>query len=148
MNKWWFIALLVSYLGVGYCAYTWRADLCKATIAENGEAQQKVTINAQASVITTIGKQQDITQGVENAHHTGITAIDRLYATAAGVQPPADTASGGMPTVPTTTGRPDVTTCKPSRSKYYRLDGQECDDNTEQLIELQTWVHDQATSQQ
>lgn len=145
MNQYWIIALLLAFVGVGFAGYRYGSDSAQVQCDKIEAAQQQVTIAGQQHVITEVGKQQTITTGVSNAYHTGIASIDNLYATAS-VQPANPTGGDNNP-IPRPSGRANASSCRPSRSKYYKLNGQECDDNTEQLIDLQNWIKQQAALQ-
>ncbi len=104
------------------------------------EEQQQATIAAENAVIATIGKQQSITQEIDHAHHSGVDVIDNMYR----VHTTTPATGYGMSPIPGSAGRSNAVTCQSSRTKYYRLTAQECDDNTAQLIDLQSWVRAQA----
>lgn len=139
MNQYWIIALLLAFAGVGVAGERYGVYSTEVTCQKHDEAQEQVTITAEKNVITTIGKQQTITTEVENAHHTGISVIDDLYRLQ-----PANPAGNSMPAAGSTAGRPDGAACQPSR--FYKLTLKECDDNTAQLIDLQTWIKNEAAA--
>jgi len=56
-----------------------------------------------------------------------------------------NTSSGDNHTIPSAASRPDAAVHKPSRTKYYKLTKQECDDNTAHGIGIQDWVKGQQT---
>ena len=142
MNKYWIIALLVAFAVVGGLGERYGEYRVTVKCDTEEKDQQQVTIAGQQHVITEVAKQQTITTGVSNAYHTGISTIDNLYSTASMQQLPA--ASGNLSAVPSSAGRTDGPACKPSPTRYYRLTPKECDDNTAQLIGLQTWVKNQS----
>lgn len=132
----WIIALLTLFLFVGFVSYRYGKDSAQIACDKHDEAQQQVTIAAENSVIKTIGKQQSVTQGVDNEYHIGIAAIDNLYS----LQSNATPASNRLPPLPHRTSGLNDSTCK---SSYYKLTSEECDKNTTQIINLQTWIKQQ-----
>jgi hypothetical protein len=122
MNQWWLLFCLVILMAVGFVGYRYGADSTEVSCQKQVEAEQ-------AHVIGQIETQNQITQGVSNAYHTGISAIDNLY----GVQQ----LPGGIKRTISTPA------CGTQASKKYKLTPQECDDEEFKCIALWNWTQQQ-----
>lgn len=154
MNKYWAIAMLVSFVvWSGFMYYEGASKeraLCKQADEKHDLAQASVTIAAEKGVIATIGQQQTITQEVDNAYQIKKSSIDSQYiAGVFGLQQRSPTAvSNNMPVSTAASIRPNATAARPLLSKIFKLNAQECDENTEQLYGLQAWVKGQLAIKQ
>lgn len=147
MNKYWAIALLVSFVAwSGFMYYEGGGKeraLCSAADAKQDMAQAGVTIKAAKGVVATVGKQQDVTKGVDNAYQLKKSVIDNQYAGDDSLRAARAPASNYMPPAACAAGRPHAAATRSFRTKVFKLSPQECDENTEQLYGLQDWVKGQ-----
>jgi hypothetical protein len=135
MNQWWILFCLGILAAVGFTGERYGENRVRVQCDKHDEAQQQVTIDAQQHVIKQVQTQGQITQEVENAYHTGITAIDSLYATAR-VQPKAS-ASAGVRSVP-------AAACGTQTSRKYRLTLKQCDEEEAKCNALWNWAQQQS----
>jgi len=148
MNQYWFAAILAAFLAwSGFMYYEGTSKekaVCVGADAKHDLAQAGVTVAAENGVIATVGKQQSVTQGVDNAYNIQKSLIDSKYTSVGSVlnQSPV-AACSSLPAPSIATGRPHATPARPFRTAFFRLSAQECDDNTEQLYGLQAWVKGQ-----
>ena len=149
MNIYGVVALLVSFVAWSGFMYYEGGDKQKVVCSQADEkhdlAQTNNTVAAQSGVIDTVAKQQSTSQGVDNAYQTKKSLIDNQYAADFGGvlgQTPAP-AVNSLPAAGSTTCRPNAAPARPFRTAFFKLNAQECDDNTEQLYGLQDWVRKQ-----
>lgn len=145
MNIYWAGGLLLAFvLWSGFMYHegtTSESHVCGEADAKHDLAESGQTVAAQGNVIKDIGKQQTVTQGASNAYENTKDDINNQYVNHVdGLQSTPVAENQRANPIPNAASRPNAPTCKPQRSKYYRLNGQECDDNTAQLIGLQEWV--------
>jgi len=126
VNQYWIIAFVLLLAGVGYFGYRSGENAVEVTCQKHEEAQQQ-------HVIGQLETQTQITNGVENAYHTGITAIDNLYSTAR-VQPAGN---GNVRAVP-------ATACGTQTSKRYKLTPKQCDMEEAKCNALWNWTQQQS----
>ena len=148
MNLYWASGLLIAFVmwsGFMYVeGYNKKAALCGEANAQHEVAQDNVTIGAQKGVIATVGKQQTVTQEVDNAYQAKKGDIDNQYAgDAAGVQPVQPAAGSDKHASGSAASRPYAAPARPFITKIFKLNPKECDENTQQLISLQDWVNGQ-----
>jgi hypothetical protein len=136
MNQWWILFCIGILAATGFTGERFGEDRVKVQCDKHDEAQQEVTIAAQKHVITEVQTQGQITQEAENAYHTGITAIDGMYA-ATGVQSHGDATSAGVRPVP-------ATACGTQTSRKYRLTPKQCDEEEAKCNALWNWAEQQA----
>lgn len=117
--------------------------VCTAGDAKHDLAQSGMTVQAQKNVITTVGKQQDITNEVDKDYEKQANSIDAAYANVDGLRPSGLTTSFDLPAPGGSTCRPDAAPAKPATSKIYRLTPQQCDKEVAKLVGLQKWVTEQ-----
>ena len=148
------IAILVAFVAwsslMYYEGYDKKTALCGKEDAQHDLAQAGVTVAAEKGVIGTIGEQQNVTQGVDNAYQAKKLYIDNQYAAGLiGMRGPASTPAGySLPATGSAASRPNVTPTRSLLTKVYKLSAQECDENTQQLYGLQEWVRGQQTVKQ
>ena len=126
MNQYWLIAFIALLGGVGFFGY--HAGVTSAEV----KCQRQIEVQQQ-HVIGQLETQTQITNGVSNAYHTGITAIDNLYATAS-VQPKTN---GAVRPVP-------AATCGTQTSKRYKLTPKQCDMEEAKCNALWNWAQQQS----
>ena len=127
-----------------YEGHSKEAAVCGQADARHDLAQAAVTVAAEKGVIATVGQQQTVTQGVDNAYQAKKADINNQYAAGADSVQPAGAATGtDICAVPNATGRPNAAASRPFVTKVFKLNPQECDENTEQLYGLQEWVRGQ-----
>jgi hypothetical protein len=126
MNQYWIVAFLILLSGVGFFGYRAGATSAEVSCQRQVEEQQQ-------HVIGQMETQAKITQGVQNAYHTGIAAIDNLYSTAS-VQSKADGAVRSIP----------AAACRTQTSKRYKLTFKQCDDEEFKCNALWNWAQQQS----
>lgn len=115
--------------------------VCGQADAKHDLAQANVTVAAEKGVIATVGEQQTVTQGVDYAYQAKKSDIDNQYLAGLDSVRAAGTSTGtDICAVSGPTGRPHAAASRPFITKVYKLNPQECDENTEQLYGLQAWV--------
>jgi hypothetical protein len=123
MNLYWVGGILLFYVAsCGTCYYIGSSGAHDADKA----AQEAVDLKASEHVTQVTHEQETTTEGITNAHRTGIQAIDNLYATApayVGVQPAGQ---HDMPSLATATSGTGTAVCQ-TTSKKYKLTFKQCD---------------------
>lgn len=147
MNQWWILAFVAWSVGLAGVGYNYGHDKSALTCAHGIEGQQQVTITAQKGVISTVGKQQAVTQEVDNAYQSKRNDIDSMYGPDS-VQPAPAPTGDSLPATGAAACRPTASTARPLHTKIYKLSAQECDENTAQLYGLQEWVRGQQAVRQ
>lgn len=136
MNKYWLIALLCSYTGVGYVVYSWQSDKCAAQIAQNAEAQQKITISAEENVIKKERSDANISKTVDTDFQKDVVDITRQYD--ANSMPTNSTTSNSLPNSTDASSGFSSTQCAKA-SKKFQLTFKQCDVEEQKLISLWNW---------
>ena len=115
MNKYWAIALLVSFVAwsgfMYYEGYSKEAAVCAQADAKHDLAQADVTVAAQAGVIDQVKKDQTVTNEVSNDYEKNISAINADYDAVSWVQRASTATGDGMPALPSTTGGHNAAAC-------------------------------------
>lgn len=144
MNGYVAIGLLAAFVGWSGFMYheglSKESAVCGQADAKHDLAQSVATIAAEKGVITTIGQQQTVTQGVDNAYQTKKSDIDNQYAAAISMRPEGAATGNGVSTPAGATCRSDAAASRSFHTKVFKLSAKECDDNTAQLYGLQEWV--------
>jgi len=153
VNKYFAIGGLIAFVlwsGFMYYEGLGKEDaVCGQNDAKHDLAQAGVTVAAEKAVIDTVAKQQTATQGIDHAYEKNKSLIDSQYAPGNhGVWDASIAASNSMSSTAPSTSRPHATTTRSFRTVVFKLNPEECDDNTEQLYGLQDWVRAQAAIKQ
>jgi len=153
MNLYWAGGILIAFvLWSGFMYYegiTKEYAVCSEDDAKHDLAQTNVTLAAEKAVVSTVVKQQTITQRVDSSYENTKSYIDSQYvADYVGVQSKIPTASNSLSPLSIAPIRPSGATTRQLRTKVFKLTAQQCDDNTEQLYALQDWVKDQQSIKQ
>lgn len=152
MGGWGIAGLLIAFVAwSGFMYYEGgnKADVVCAKDSEKKDLKQaSATIGAQKGVITTIGQQQAVSQGVDHDYQLKKDDIDYVYGNELkrlhDAPKPIPTPTGaGLPAASPAASRFVAAATRPLRSKVYKLNSQECDQNTAQLYSLQDWVKKQ-----
>lgn len=135
MNQYWLVALIVLLCSIGLFGYHAGVTSAEVKCDKHDAAEAQTTINAQQHVITETETQNQISQGAENAYHTGINSIDSLY-------------TDSVPTAPAAAGdgvrRVSTAACGTQTSKKYKLTPQQCDEEEAKCNALWNWAQSQA----
>ena len=128
MNKYWTIALLVSFIAWSGFMYheglSKETALCGQADAKHDVAQQQVTIAAQQAVIAKIGQAETITKKEEQNYEKDSAIIDDSY----GPSLYPTTASTGGSLRPHAAAAPGTSPASCARkSKVYKLTFEQCD---------------------
>lgn len=143
MNQWWILAFVAWTVGVAGIGYNYGHDHAGLACARGVEHQQQVTVTALRGVVANVQKQQTVTQEVDNAYQSKKSDIDSQYAAgASSVQPVSATGNDQHANSRPASGL-NAAAPRPFITKIFKLNRQECDDNTQQLISLQDWVRGQ-----
>lgn len=148
MNLWIIGGIITAFIAwSGFMYYegsSREADACTKTTDKKELKQAGATITAQSAVIATIGKQQEVSQGVDHDYQLKKDDIDYTYAhVSERLQPgpiPNPRPTISLPAAGVTASRPAAATQRPFLTKVYKLTAKECDANTAQLLSLQAWV--------
>ena len=123
MNQYWIVAFLIFIGMTDFFSYRYGVDSTEVKYQRQAEIQQQ-------HVIGQLENQSKITQGVSNAYHTGISAIDDLYR----VQPTID---GAMRPI-------SAAACGTQTSKKYKLTFKQCDQEEAKCNALWVWANQQS----
>lgn len=154
MNKYFAIASLIAFVAwsgfMYYEGYSKESAVCKYETDKHDLAQTRVTVAAQKAVLKAVAQQQTITQGIDHEYQTKRNDIDSQYASAPSVLQSSEavTARHNLPTAGNATSRPPAAAQRPLHTKVFKLNAQECDENTEQLYGLQQWIRGQQSIKQ
>lgn len=123
--------------------------VCGEANAKHDLTQAAITVAAEKGIITTVGDQQTVTQGVDNAYQAKKSDIDGQYAAIVNSMQPAGAATcGDIRALPNAAGRPHAAASRPFVTTVFKITPKECDENTEQLYGLQAWIKGQQAVKQ